>query len=266
MADEETPTFLDKINELVFMSILPNVINVKCGPNIVIPSLESYLIEVSGFFESMIELKKSKTNYKYSINISKFCVNSESLITLIQFANTYGSELDFTWSIRSTVDLLLLSDFFKLTPMVNDTILNNVSYIFTESDDNSHLPKALLACFIKQCAASCTAQNTDTVEIEWILKLLGSEIQNSYRVTSDTDSCDSETRDKYFVGHVKPYVNASVCVLAIWLKFKYDRKEYVQFFELIEAIQSKHLIELKYFDNCDDILMGLRKWIEIVAL
>lgn len=192
MPDEKTPTSLDKINELVLMSTLTNVINVKCGPKTVIPSLDSHLIKVSGFFESMIELNKTKSviESRNLIDISEYCVHVETLVTLIQFANTCN-DFQFPWRMKSTVNLLLLSDVFKLTPIVNDRILFNVFHIFNKCD-NSELSHPLLERFIQHCFLSFTTKNTNSFEIEMILKLLGSRITFGDKSGNECDNKDED--------------------------------------------------------------------------
>lgn len=260
---------LNNINDLVRLSKTSSAVQVKCGPNKIIPSLAVNLIKVAKFFESALNVKKSnkkQASSKVNIDLSKFCSDDDSLVTLVQFANTLDT-IDFQWSVSATVNLLV-SDQLQLSSAVNSKIFANIEdYYFSNFD------KLLNHVSLTIAARECTS-----MEIENVLRLLKHCIdkikKGSFDVVSDSNatdtssepesgSCESRTiareiDDSFY------FTVTSIFVLAIWLKYKSDREEHAPFFHLsVIIVDSSKFNVSKYFGKSKDVL---EKWVKIAMV
>jgi hypothetical protein len=157
---EEGDRILDSIISVNCVCKSDTAVDIKCGGKVVFAEREN-LIAVSDFFESMLALKP--TREEAVIDLTSFCSDEMTLISLIQFANLRDI-VPFQWSISTIANMIFLVDPLQLTKLVENELYKHLSAIIAN-------PNAL-GEFVIEVGRVVTNRQPEDAEIENVLAML----------------------------------------------------------------------------------------------
>lgn len=228
-------TKIKKLDAFHRLSSEETIVKLICGPQKTIYAKEHALISTGAFFELMLSIRTGQK----SIDMTTFCTDELTLVTLILFASL-KNVVEFEWTTKTVANMLFIIKPLRFKEITMQSLFSNIYRIMDNTDS--------MIAFCNEFQNILFSRSTHQSGIIEIASFL----------TKPNGSEGYQLKLRY---------RMAIIVMASWMRFSYEQQKHTEYLKLCDRINFQLLLLPDSFVNStDENVISLIKFVKIICV